>query len=178
MPDRPKLVIVGGAPGSGKTTLAVALASRLALPLIAKDDIKESMADVVGTVDLAGSRRLGAAAYAAMRAIAARSLAVGASLVLEANFHRDRSEPWLRQLLSVSEGRVVICRSTAEVVRARFASRMAAGNRHGVHLDAAILEEDWPDASEFELDLGVPSLSVDTTAGYKPDLGSILRFIA
>jgi hypothetical protein len=55
---------------------------------------------------------------------------------------------------------------------------MSAGGRHPVHLDAEILEDEWPDPAEFELDLGVASLVVDTTSGYRPDLDSIVRFIA
>lgn len=38
-------VLVGGFPASGKTTLATALASELRLPLLAKDAIKEVLAD-------------------------------------------------------------------------------------------------------------------------------------
>ena len=145
---------------------------------MAKDEIKESLAVVVGGVDLAGSRRLGAAAYAVMRAIAARAVASGASLMLEANFHRDPSSPWLRDLLAECDGRFVLCHAPLEVLRARFAARMARGSRHTVHLDAEILAEQWPDLAEFDLDVGVPSLSVDTTSGYQPDLDSIVRFVA
>jgi predicted ATPase len=43
------LVLVTGPPGSGKTTLAVPLARRLELPLIAKDTIKEALFDALGT---------------------------------------------------------------------------------------------------------------------------------
>ena len=141
---------------------------------MAKDDIKEALGDVAGAVDLARSRQLGMAAYAVMRAIAARSLAAGGSLVLEANFHRDPSQRWLKEVLPGSDARFIFCSASLETVRARFAAR----SRHAVHLDAEILEEEWPDLSEFELELGVPSLRVDTTSGYVPDLDSIVRFIA
>lgn len=148
------------------------------MPLLAKDDIKEALGDPAGAIDLARSRQLGRAAYAVMRTIAARSLAVGGSLVLEANFHREPSQLWLKELLPSCDARFVLCSAPLEMMRARFAARMSARSRHAVHLDAEILEEDWPDLSEFELELGVPSLRVDTTSGYMPDLDSIVRFIA
>ena len=113
-----------------------------------------------------------------MRSVAARSLAAGGSLVLEANFHRERSVPWIPELLKRSDGRFLLCRTSPEMLRARFAARMSAGRRHPVHLDAEILEDEWPDPAEFELDLDIPSLAVDTTSGYKPDLDSVVRFIA
>ena len=145
---------------------------------MAKDEIKESLAVVTGTVDLVGSRQLGAAAYGVMRTVAARAVTSGASLVLEANFHRNPSSQWLRALLAQSDGRFVLCHAPLEVLRDRFAARMARGSRHAVHLDAEILAEEWPDLAEFDLDLGIPSLSVDTTSGYQPDLDSIVRFVA
>ena len=171
MPDRPKLVIVGGAPGSGKTTLAVALASRLALALLAKDDIKEALGDVLGTRDPVWSRQLGAATYAVMEAVAARSLAVGAGLIVEANFTRERSEHWLRGLAERADARVVLCRTPRD--RDRFVAR--SGTRHSIHPDDVGAE--WSPAEDFAIDLGVPRLDVDTTSGYVPDLESIVRFI-
>ena len=171
MPDRPKLVIVGGAPGSGKTTLAVELAARLRLPLVAKDDIKESLGDVLGTRDLEWSRLLGKGTYAVMEAVAVRSLAVGSGLILEANFTRELSEHWLRGLTDDADARVVLCRTPMD--RDRFTAR--AGTRHSIHPDD--LGTDWPPADDFAIDVGVPRLEVDTTSGYVPDLDSILRFI-
>lgn len=43
-----KLIIINGLPGTGKTTIAKPLASKLGFPLIAKDGIKEFLFDTVG----------------------------------------------------------------------------------------------------------------------------------
>lgn len=41
-------VLVGGRPGLGKSTLAAALGPQLGLSVLAKDEIKESLADGLG----------------------------------------------------------------------------------------------------------------------------------
>ncbi len=79
-----RLVYVSGAPGSGKTSLAVPLAAELGYALLTKDRIKETLHDALGAPepDLAWSRRLGGAAMELLRALAANAPAV----VIEANF--------------------------------------------------------------------------------------------
>lgn len=41
-------VLVNGLPGAGKTTLARAVSAELGLPLLSKDTVKETLADVLG----------------------------------------------------------------------------------------------------------------------------------
>ena len=50
-PPGRRVVLVSGAPGSGKTSLAAPLAAELGFALLGKDRIKE---DTTGPVDVAG----------------------------------------------------------------------------------------------------------------------------
>jgi predicted kinase len=124
-----RVVLVSGAPGAGKTTLARPLAAELGFALLAKDRIKETLGDSLGTqVDLAWSQRLGAASMELLWALAADAPAV----VLEANFWPD--DPRVPDRLAGLGGAVVelhcVC-PTAECQR-RYAAR--ASLRHRVHV--------------------------------------------
>jgi len=64
-------VLVAGPPGSGKSSLAVPLATELGLALLAKDEIKEALMGVLGPpASGEESRRLGRAAVMSMLALA------------------------------------------------------------------------------------------------------------
>lgn len=54
-----QIVIVSGAPGAGKTTLAVPFAAAIGFPLVAKDYLKETLWDALEPPigDLTWSRR-------------------------------------------------------------------------------------------------------------------------
>ena len=72
-PPGRRVVLVSGAPGSGKTSLAAPLAAELGLALLRKDRIKETLHDGLGAPepDLAWPRRLGGAAMELLWALAA-----------------------------------------------------------------------------------------------------------
>jgi predicted kinase len=133
--ERPLLVVVTGPPAAGKTTIARELASRLCLPLIAKDTIKEALFDELGTGDLEWSARLGGATYGVMLALVEESVATGASLVLEANLVRGSElETRLAQLTATIVQ--VHCSAPLEVLLERYAAR----ERHPGHVDAERLD--------------------------------------
>ncbi|MGZ6372549.1 MAG: AAA family ATPase, partial [Candidatus Limnocylindria bacterium] len=102
--DPPTLVIVSGAPGSGKTTLAHHLAADLHLPLISKDELKEALADAIGVPpDVPASMQLGAVAYSVVYFVAQQLLEARAGLIIESNFRRGVSETELQPLLGRSD---------------------------------------------------------------------------
>lgn len=168
-------MVVGGAPATGKTTLARALGGALGLPVISKDDIKESLAAPFPTGDREWSRRLGSAAYGALYAVAERVLSARQGLVLESNFWRAEAERPLRALAQLAPTVVIVCRIPDALRRERFEGRAARG-RHRVHIDDAILAEWSSDDAEFFVDIDAPRLSVDTTDGYAPTLERIVAF--
>ncbi len=148
------LLLVTGAPGSGKTTLAVPLARHLGLPLITKDTIKEALFDSLGTGDHTWSTRLGAASFAVMFALARHSPAA----VLEANFYPGHTP----QLQAICQRPVqILCTCPAAEAHRRHLAR--ADRRHPGHLDRLPVNRDKATLPWQPLDLGGPVLRVDTS---------------
>ena len=151
------MVLVSGAPGSGKTSLAAPLAAELGFALLGKDRIKETLHYALGAPepDLAWSRRLGGAAMELLWALAADAPAV----VLEANF-RPRSAYERGRISALSATPVEVnCACPPELAARRYAERAAAS--HPVHVTTS----PSPDfLAEFDRPVGIGDLiTVDTT---------------
>jgi predicted kinase len=178
----PTLVIVSGAPATGKTTLARRLAFDLRLPVLTKDDLKEALADIVeARIDLPASMRLGVASYAVMYRVAKRLLEAGVGLVVESNFRRGLSESELLPLAARAEPGLVHCTANPTVITSRYAQRHLHGDRHPAHRDADradALARDLADGRFDPLEMPIPTLVVDTTDGYDPAYEEIRDFAA
>jgi predicted kinase len=154
VPDQ--VVVVTGLPGAGKTTLARSLAVSLGLPLIARDTIKEALGEVLGPVDGARSRELGAASYEVLFAVAAD---VPGTVLIESNFG-ERSVPTILAL-STAPPVQVFCDCPVELAAERYNSRP----RHHVHHTPQVtLERLLEMGPTSPLRLGGALLRVDTSA--------------
>lgn len=170
----PTLLLVTGPPAVGKSTLAARLAADLGVPLLAKDVFKETIADGFGVSTLDESRRAGLAAVRALYAAVAELLRREVSCVVESAFPRGLAETDLAPLLAIADGAVIDCRAPDEVCRRRYESRTG---RHSCHVDAVRATAiDW--RAYDPLDLDVPTLTVDTTVGYRPGYETVFSFAA
>jgi predicted kinase len=91
------LVIVTGLPCTDKTALAHRLAEAVPLPIVAKDDIKESPFDALNWSERAWSMKLGWAAVLLLYQMVETNLRAGVPVIAENYFHvnlSSRSRRW------------------------------------------------------------------------------------
>lgn len=177
----PTLVVVSGAPGSGKTTLAHEIAAGLGCPAICRDEIKQGMVHaapgfVPGPGDPLSIRTLGT--FFDVLALLLRS---GVTVVAEAAFQDRLWRPGLEPLTEVAELRIIRCTVDAGVAHARIARRVEQNAHRAAHDDRGLLQALAGGVAALDtfvpISLAAPTLRVDTTDGYDPGLPEILAFI-
>lgn len=152
------LILVNGLPGSGKTTLATALAPAIDASLISKDAIKEAVADVVPAVP---RQALGIASSEMMWTLAS---ALSGNVVLESWWFRPRDLHFVEAgLRRCGPARVVEvwCEVPARLARSRHEAR----RRHRIHDDDRQLAGAWSKWEREAEPLGVASVVPIDTGG-------------
>ena len=133
----PLLVIIGGPPATGKTTLGKRLSEALRFPFIHKDGIKETLFDRMGSRDRQWSRTLGLASYDLLYYFVEANLAVQKSVIVESNFSAEHAAPVfaaLRERYPFLPFQIQ-CEADGSVLFDRFVARSLAGTRHKGHND-------------------------------------------
>lgn len=121
------VIVVSGAPGTGKSTVAAALGAELHWPVLALDTVKETLADVLGLGDETWSGRLGDAAAEVVFQLCAQF----PQAVAEGWWRGDRRERAAGEFAGAVE---VFCHCDPQLAASRMRGRHAAG-RHPIHRD-------------------------------------------
>jgi predicted kinase len=169
MADLPRLIVVTGPPGAGKTTIANELRARLGLPLVAKDALKEILGSELGIEDRPRSQQLGSAVFEVLGLVVRELLEQGVSVIAEGNFTERAT---LFTGLPPAEIVQVHVTADPETLRTRLRERDA---RHPVHYDREAADEvaaraaggEWP-----PLAIAGRLIEIDTTTW--PDLDAVL----
>ncbi len=134
--DRPFLVVVTGPPATGKSTVAEELATRLHVPFISKDLLKETLYDTFGFGDDL-EEKLDRVALALLFTVVTAQLEAGVSVVAESNFDAETDTGPFRRIVHEHRVRLVQihCHAASEAILRNFAERSQSGDRHPGHQD-------------------------------------------
>ena len=159
-----RLILVGGGPGTGKTTLARALAARSDAQVISTDDVRAQLAgrgEITGEAGAFGAGRYSRentdAVYAEVLSRARPVLAAGRSVILDGTWHAARHREQAREVAADT------CSALAELVCVAPLSasveriRTRTGGTSEVTPDIALAMADrhrdpagWPDAHPID----------------------------
>jgi predicted kinase len=162
------LIVVSGAPGTGKSTIARELGTGLRLCVLSLDPVKEALADVLGLGDEDWSNRVGDAAAEVVFRLAADF----PDAVAEGWWRGARRDRAVAEFAGAAE---VFCHCEPSLAAERSLARRGTG-RHPIHRDMINPAEAGSAAhiaslaaKVTPLRLGGPLIEVDTG---RPDAGA------
>lgn len=162
---KPRLIVVSGLPGVGKTTVAQAVAARTGAVHLSIDAVEES----VLACGLPSGWRVGVAAYEAVRVMAEMNLRLGHSVVVDAvNDSEEARQTWRTASTRTDAALDFVHLVTSD--REEHHQRLRDRNRGFIHVgepawaDVQRRRDDYAPWSDDVLELETSAHSVDDVA--------------
>ncbi len=167
-----RLLLVGGGPGTGKTTVAHRLAERVSAQVISTDEVRRELqesGDVSGTAGVLGrglySAQHVAAVYEEVLRRAHLLIVGGRSVILDGTWRDPHQRAKARELARETHASVaeILCVASADTAAARVGGRLPGGASDatpGVAKALSVTGQDWHEAC-----------SVDTTQPLTDSIG-------
>lgn len=177
------MVIISGAPGSGKTTLARQVAHALGCPLISRDEINEGIFHTFNhDLNIASKDRVARITFDAFFRTIELLLSASVSIVADAAFQNHKWLLGLERLETEANTRVIHCETDPDLARRRLSERNinapdTPGSRRAGRARRIDANGQPAPAGFQRLALPVPTLRVTTTDGYDPGLDEIVTFV-
>jgi aminoglycoside phosphotransferase family enzyme/predicted kinase len=161
---RVRLVLIGGLPGTGKSTVAAALADATGWSVLRSDEVRKDLAGLGHTIAAIAPPGEGLyrpemtdAVYVELLERARTALELGESVILDASWSAGRHRQAAREVAETTSSDLVeiCCLAPAEVVEQRIRRRLAAGGDPSDATPAvagAMAErfEPWPTATAVD----------------------------
>lgn len=176
---RPCLLIVQGAPGTGKTTVARRLSKDLAIDCFSKDAFKELLYDSIGApTSVDDTKRYGRISIRAIYSAADEYLHSGRDVMIEAPLEAQFALSDLAAI-AASDHIIqvhVICDPNEQVER--FNARLQNNERHAGHIDT-VLTVDAARATQARNNQlsGFTTYTIDTSTGKDGEYETVLANI-
>ncbi len=178
------IVIVTGAPATGKTTYGRKISKELGIPFFSKDRIKEILYDFLDNKNLKyeDKQKIGVSSYAILYYQAEELMKVGISFILESNFVKKSSEILKKLIMDYSYTCITI-RFEAELrtLYKRFLMRENLPERHPCLISNGVFDdfEAFKNMSDTnkEFKINKDEIIVDSTDFSNINLEEIVREI-
>jgi aminoglycoside phosphotransferase family enzyme/predicted kinase len=160
-----RLILVGGGPGTGKTTLSRALAQEMGAHVISTDDVRRQLQQ--SGVITGGSGELDAGLYTAKNVSAVYdevlrrahlTLSGGRSVILDGTWRDPGQRTRARQVAHETSSRIVEfrCELPLEQATGRIQRRLTSTSDATPYIAAALAETDTEPEGSYRIDTGRP----------------------